>query len=181
MLIKEGHTVESLTGESMKLDAMHQSLIRKGLITDTNKITILGEELLDFMSSKIAKNIVRKKPTTTEFLEWWEAYPATDHFEYKGRVFTGSRAMRVQKEKCQLKFNAILNEGVYTAKQLIDAVKYIVIMKKDASIRKQTNELTYLQNSYTFINDGHYVPFIELASKGIPFTESKPAGGGTDI
>jgi len=181
MLIKEGHDVDSLTSESMKLEALHQSLVRKGLLTDSNKITIPGQDLLDFMDSKVAKAIVKKKVPPKEFDEWWEAFPSTDHFEYKGRIFTGSRGMRVQKEKCRLKFNSILNEGVYTASQIIEATKYIVTLKKEASFKKKSNELTYLQNSYTFINDGHYVPFIELSKQGMPTTDSHVTSGGTDI
>jgi len=182
MLIKEGHIIDPLITDSMKLDALHQSLIRKGLITDTNVITLIGQDLLDFMATKVAKAIVKKKPSTKEFDEWWESYPSTDHFEYKGRVFTGSRGMRVQKEKCKLKFNAILNEGIYTAKDIIEATKYVVMLKKEASLKKKSNELTYLQNSYTFINDGHYIPFVELAEKGIPITNSvSNTSGGTDI
>lgn len=183
MLIKEGHDVALFTQDSMKLEAMHQGLIRRGLVTDDDKITILGQELLDFMSTKIVSTIQRtKKASTKEFDEWWEAYPSTDHFEYKGRVFTGSRGMRVQKEKCKLRFNSIINEGVYTARQIIEATKYVVTLKKEASIKKRSNELTYLQNSFTFLDKDHYVPFIELAEKGVKIQEEQQQiGGGTDI
>lgn len=181
MLIKEGHDMALLTEDSMKLEAMLQSLIRKGLVTEENKITILGQELLDFMTTKIAAPIVRKKPSTKEFDDWWEAFPSTDQFEYKGRIFTGSRGMRVQKEKCKLKFNAILNEGKYTAKQITEATKYIVILKKESSMKKRSNELTYLQNSLTFLEGGYFAPFVELAEKGAPISEQQQIGGGTDI
>jgi len=181
MLIKEGHNMTLLTKDSMKLEAMHQGLVRKGLVTEENKITIPGQELLDFMTSKIAVPIVRKKPSTAEFDMWWENYPSTDHFEYKGRIFTGSRGMRVQKEKCKLKFNAIVNEGVYTAQQIIDATNYVVQLKKENSFKKKTNELTYLQNSFTFLDKDHYVPFIEMMRMGVPITDSPRVGGGTDI
>jgi hypothetical protein len=182
MLIKEGHDVALFVQDNMKLEAMLQSLIRKGLVTDENKITILGDELLEFMTTKIAAPIVRKKPSTKEFDDWWEAFPSTDQFEYKGRIFTGSRGMRVQKEKCKLKFNAILNEGKYSAKQITEATKYVVVLKKEASLKKKSNELTYLQNSYTFLDGGYFVPFIALAEQGLPKTEEQTTiGGGTDI
>ena len=181
MLAKEGHDMELLTKDSMKLDALHQSLVRKGLLTDENKITVCGNELLDFMTTKIAVPMVKKKPAPKDFDEWWESFPSTDHFEYKGRVFTGSRGMRVQKEKCKLRFNSILNEGVYTARQIINATKYIVSLKKENSFKKKSNELTYLQNSFTFLDKDHYVPFVELAEKGVSITEEKIIGGGTDI
>ena len=181
MLIKEGHDMDLLKQDNMKLDALHQSLIRKGLITEENKLTIPGNELLDFMAAKVAATMVRKKPYTKDFDEWWESFPSTDHFEYQGRVFTGSRGMRVQKEKCKLRFNSIVNEGVYTAKQIIDATKFVVALKKENSFKKKSNELTYLQNSFTFLDKDHYVPFVELAQRGIPIINTTASGGGTDI
>jgi len=181
MLIKEGHDMDLLKQDNMKLDALHQSLIRKGLITEENKLTIPGNELLDFMAAKVAATMVRKKPSTKDFDEWWESFPSTDHFEYQGRVFTGSRGMRVQKEKCKLRFNSIVNEGVYTAKQIIDATKFVVALKKENSFKKKSNELTYLQNSFTFLDKDHYVPFVELAQRGIPIINTTASGGGTDI
>ncbi len=181
MLVKEGHNLEVLTKDNIKLDGMRLSLIRKALITEDNKLSTLGQELLDFISTKIASPIVKKQASTKEFDEWWESYPGTDHFEYKGRVFTGSRGMRVQKEKCKLKFNAIINEGVYSARQIIDATKFVVILKKENSFKKKSNELTYLQNSFTFLDKDHYVPFIDMMKSGIPIENSQPIGGGTDI
>jgi hypothetical protein len=182
MLIKEGHDTEALIKGNPKLEGMHQTLLRKFLINEENKLTVIGYELLDFMNTKIATAIVKKKASTKEFDEWWEAFPSTDHFEHQGRVFTGSRGMRVQKEKCKLKFNAIINEGTYTARQIIDATKLVVTLKKNASVKKKTNELTYLQNSYTFLDKDHYVPFIEMLDKGPVVIEDQQAPrGGTDI
>lgn len=182
MLIKEGHDVNSLIEDNMKLEGMRQALVRKALISEENKLTPLGLELLEFMNIKIAKPIVKKKASTQEFDEWWEAFPSTDHFEYKGRVFTGSRGMRVQKDKCRLKFNAIVNEGVYTAKQIIEATKTVVFLKKENSVKKKSNELTYLQNSFTFLDKDHYVPFIDMIKQGVPIVNSTPVNrGGVDI
>lgn len=182
MLVKEGHDIPTLIKDNPKLEAIHQTLVRKALITDENKLTLIGHELLDFMGSKIATTIVRNKQSTKEFDLWWEAFPSTDHFEYKGRIFTGSRGMRVQKEKCKLRFNSIVNEGKYTANQIIEATKLVVHLKKEASFKKRTNELTYLQNSYTFLDKDHYVPFIEMCSQGAKIEEiTEQKFGGIDI
>jgi len=180
MLVKEGHNMDLFIKDSMKLEAMLQSLVRKGLLTDENKLTIPGQELLDFMASKIAVPMTRKKPSTKDFDEWWEAFPASDHFEYKGRIFTGSRTMRVKKEDCKLKFNAILNEGKFTARQIIDATKFLVTLKKENSFKKKSNELSYLNNSYKFINESLFAPFVDIMKQGVPISDS-PIGGGTDI
>lgn len=181
MLIKDGHDCSSLIEDNPKMESMIQTLVRKALITEENKITLIGQELLDFMASKIVSTISRVKKSTKEFDEWWESYPSTDHFEFKGKVFTGSRGMRVQKEKCKLKFNAIVNEGIYSAQEIIDATKYVVQLKKENSYRKKSNDLTYLQNSFTFLDKDHYVPFIELGKQGITIQEEKPIFNGTDI
>lgn len=182
MLIKEGHDIETLTSDSLKLEGMRLTLLRKALITEDNKLSALGQELLDFMSSKVATPIEKKKVSTKEFDEWWESYPSTDQFEHQGRVFIGSRGMRVQKEKCKLKFNAIINEGVYSARQIIDATKLVVTLKKNASVKKKTNELTYLQNSFTFLDKDHYVPFIDMLKQGaIIEVKQEQTFGGTDI
>lgn len=181
MLIKEGHDIPTLVRDNIKLEGMHQTLIRKALITEENKLTISGHELLDFMSSKISTTIVRNKPSTKEFDDWWDCFPSTDNFEYKGRIFTGSRGMRVQKEKCKLKFNSIINEGIYTAKDIIDATKYVVYLKKENSFKKKSNELTYLQNSFTFLDKEHFIPFIELSKQGMKIEENKPNFNGIDI
>lgn len=170
--------------ENMKLEAMHQGLIRRGLITEDNKVTPLGDELLAFLKTKIAKTIVRKKETSSEFNEWWEAFPLTDHFEYKGRIFTGSRKMRVQTEKCALKFNQIVNDGLFTARQIIEATKYVILLRKEASLKKKSNELTYMHNSYTFLDMKDFEPFVKLVEQGVKITESnneQTTGGVTDI
>jgi hypothetical protein len=182
MLIKEGNDINQISADfdSMKFEALYQGLIRKALITEAGLLTLNGQELLDFMSTKIAVKIVKKKPTTKDFDAWWNAYPASDHFEYKGRIFTGSRSMRVQKDKCMLKFNSIINEGEFTASQIIDATKFLVNLKKENSFIKKSNELTYLNNSYTFINERMFAPFIDIMKQGVPFTDS-PIGGGVDI
>lgn len=181
MLVKEGHDIPTLITDNPKMEGMHQTLLRKAFITEDNKLTLIGHELLDFMESKKVTTIVRSKTSTKEFDEWWEAYPSTDHFEYKGKTFTGSRGMRVQKEKCKLKFNAIINEGIYSARDIIEATKYVVLLKKENSYKKRSNDLTYLQNSFTFLDKDHYVPFIELAKKGVKIQEEKQIFNGTDI
>lgn len=163
---------------------MHQGLIRRGLVTEDNKITLLGQELLDFLTTKIAKKIVRKKETNTEFDEWWQAFPMTDHFEYKGRIFTGSRKMRVQIEKCALKFNQIVNDNIFTARQIIEATKYVILLRKEASLKKKSNELTYMHNSYTFLDQKDFEPFVKLAEDGVKITDSnneQTPGGVVDI
>jgi hypothetical protein len=165
----------------MKIAALLSGLIRKGLISEHDeKITLLGKELLSFIDSKEEKKIVKQKPATTEFNDWWLTYPGTDTFTHNGKSFSGSRTLRQNKDECRLKYDKILLEGEYTSSQLIEALKFDVLQKKEASLKDNTNKLTYMQNSLTYLNQRSYEAFIELINAGITVKETKPTGS-TDI
>jgi hypothetical protein len=182
-LIEEQFDIQPLCTNSMKVAALHQTLIRKGLITDTeDKLTTLGIELLQFIKSEESTKIVKKKPATTEFEEWWKAYPGTDNFTHKGKKFVGSRTLRSNRDECRLRFDKILLEGEYTAADLIAALEFDVLQKKENSVKTGTNRLSYMQSSATYLNQRSYEPFIELIKDGAKIEEApiKPTGG-TDI
>jgi len=181
-LIEQQIDVQPLCEESMKIAALYQTLIRKGLISDNDeKITILGKELLQFIETKEPTKIVKKKPATTEFEEWWKVYPGTDTFTHNGKKFSGNRGLRQNKDECRLKFDKILLEGEYTAADLIAALKFDVEQKKENSVKLGTNKLTYMQNSLTYLNQRSYEPFIELIKEGAKIDEAPKIVGGTDI
>jgi hypothetical protein len=166
----------------MKIAALYQTLIRKGLISETDeKITTQGAELLKFMETKEATKIVKRKPATSEFEEWWKAYPGTDTFTHKGKKFSGARSLRQNKDECRLRFDKILLEGEYTAAQLIEALEFDVLQKKENSVKTGNNKLTYMQNSLTYLNQRSFEAFIELIKQGEKVEEANKPVGGTDI
>jgi uncharacterized coiled-coil protein SlyX len=166
----------------MKIAGLYQGLVRKGLITDDDKLTLSGHELLTFLATRgKAKKIIKRKPATTEFEDWWKAYPGTDTFTHKGKSFTGNRTLRNGKDECRLKFDKILLEGEYTAAQLIEALNFDVLQKKEASVKQMANKLTYMQNSLTYLNQRSYEPIIELINEGVKIVESTEISKGTDI
>lgn len=182
-LIDEQYDVASLCKDSMRLAAIYQSLIRKGLITETDeKLTTIGKDLLEFLDAKMTGKLIKRKPATTDFEEWWKIYPGTDSFEYKGKKFTGTRAIRKGKDECRLKFDKIILEGEYTAQQLIAALNYEILQKKESSLQTNSNRMTFMQNSVTYLNQRAFEPYIELINSGEEIKESqqKPKGG-TDI
>ena len=182
-LIDEQYDVSPLCEGSMRIAAVYQALIRKGLITENDdKLTTIGKDLLEFLNAKSGAKIIKRKPATTDFEEWWKIYPGTDSFEYKGKKFTGTRAIRKGKDECRLKFDKIILEGEYTATQLIDALKFEVIQKKESSISTNSNRLTFMQNSVTYLNQRAFEAYIELINDGakINIAPQKPQGG-TDI
>jgi hypothetical protein len=182
-LVDEQYDVSPLCEGSMKIASVYQSLIRKGLITNTDeKLTTLGKDLLEFLNTKTNAKIIRRKPATTDFEEWWKAYPGTDGFEYKGKKFNGTRALRKGKDECRLKFDKILLEGDYTAAQLIDALNFEVLQKKESSIASNSNRMTFMQGSVPYLNQRSFEAYIELINEGsaVNVAPQKPTGG-TDI
>lgn len=182
-LIDEQYDVSPLCDESMKIASVYHSLIRKGLITpDDEKITTLGKDLLDFMNTKSTGKIIRRKPATTDFEEWWKTYPGTDGFEYKGKTFKGTRSLRLYKDDCRLRFDKIIIEGEYTAAQLIEALNYEILQKKEASIATNSNRLTFMQGSAVYLKQKSFAGFVDLINEGakIDIAPQKPTGG-TDI
>ena len=61
-LIEQNYDVSELCKENVKINVLYNTLIRKGLITDTeDKLTILGTELLEFIESKSFTKFKKKE------------------------------------------------------------------------------------------------------------------------
>ena len=180
MLVQDGSDVDSLC-EAPKLKMLYQTVRRKGLLSEANKVTILGKELLAFLNEEKETKLPKKKKTDSDFDKWWSVYPGTDTFTYKSQSFTGTRSMRAKKEECKVKFNNILAEGDYTANELLAALEYEILQKKENSIKTKTNRLTFMQNSLTYLNQRSFEPFIELIREGKTIKESAEPLKGMDI
>lgn len=176
-LISEEFDVSSLIENSAKIKAVYKSLLRKGIITEEEKLTTLGLDLLDFISKKTNKKFIKKKPAESDFDAWWEIYPKTDAFMLGSVKFHGTRGLRVNKEKCRLEFNKIIDEGHVDKNQIISSTLFDIKQRKRNSLKKRENQLTYLQNSATYLNQRSFEPFIGLSS-----SESiSGVAGSTDI
>jgi len=181
-LIEEEFDIKTLAEGGPKVDALCQSLRRKGLVSEQFKITVLGRNLLDFMNTRAkTTKIIKKTQTHAEFEKWWAAFPGTDIFTYKGKSFAGGRTLRVHRDDCQAKLDAILAEGEYTVDQLIAALEYEVLQKKESSIKTGTNRLTYMQGSLTYLNQRSFQNYIELIDQGVTIKESHEPIKGMDI
>jgi len=173
--------IKELCYENPKLSLLYQTLIRKGLITEECKLTLEGKSLIDFLSTPIDTKIDKKRPSSDDFELWWKAYPGTDTFTHHGKSFKGTRAMRVKKDECKIKFNKILGEGEYTANDLIQALELEVNQKKDSSVKSASNRMTFMQNSLTYLNQRTFEVFIELIREGHIAEESQAPIKDVDI
>jgi len=193
-LIKKGYSPDILhilefvskgvdiTSDSKKVENIVLTTIRKGLITEDYKITVEGQNILDFIGLEVEEPILKKViKGDDDFLLWWNIFPGTDTFEYKGKKFIGSRSLRTKKYDCKAKIKTILNEGEYTITDIVEATKLDILQKKEASLKTGTNKLSYLQNSMTYLNQNSWEPFVELYKQGIKVDESKKISTGVDI
>jgi hypothetical protein len=181
-LIDEEFDIKTLAEGGAKTDMLCQTLRRKGLVSEQFKITVLGRNLLEFMNTRAkTSKIVKKTQTFAEFERWWAAYPGTDIFTHKGKSFSGGRTLRVYKDDCQVKLDAILAEGEYTVDQLIAALEYEVLQKKENSFKTGTNRLSYMQGSLTYLNQRSFQNYIELINQGVVIKEADEPIKGMDI
>lgn len=181
---KEKCNIKDMCAEDPKLSALYQGLVRKGLVSEDCKILVEGKNILEFLATPIEESgtLTKKKPIEDDrFNLWWNAYPGTDTFVHKGIAFSGSRSLRAGKDDCKLKLNKILEEGEYTLEQMVEALKFDVLQKKENSIKQKANKLTYMQNSLTYLNQRSFEPFIELIKEGAKVIETQKIEGGTDI
>jgi len=181
MLVEDGADVDEMIASGAKMQMIYQSVRRKGLLSETNKVTTLGKDMMALLKSEKGAKMPKKKKTDTDFDKWWNKYPGTDTFTYRGESFTGTRGMRVKKDECKIKFDNILSEGEYTIQEMIAALEYEILQKKENSIKTKVNRLTFMQNSLTYLNQRSFEPFIELIREGKTIKESAEPFKGTDI
>jgi len=147
-LAEEGIDVQSMCTDP-KMQMLCQSVRRKGLLSESFKLTLIGKSVIGFLDEEGTPEIklVKTKKNSNDFDDWWKSYPGTDTFTHKKTDFTGTRSMRVKKDDCKVKLNSILAEGEYTIKEMIAALEYEVLQKKENSYKTKTNKLSYMHQS----------------------------------
>ena len=179
--VSEEMDVIALCEDDVKLKTLLQGVIRKGLLTEQGKLTLSGRSVIEMLDKEIIeKPLSRKAPDKTDdFERWWKAYPGTDTFAYKGKTFEGTRSLRTKKDDCKIKLTKILNEGEYTIDEMVEALEYEVVQKKENSVKAGENKLKYMQNSLTYLNQRTFEPFIELIKEGVKIIPSQSAPKGS--
>ena len=180
-VIERGDDVEEYVKNSSKLENCLTTIIRKSLYHE-GKLSLEGVKILEFLSSPTeGVKLVKKKPDEEGFNKWWNTYKATDSFTYKGKSFPGSRSLRVKKDDCKLKLNAILKEGEYTTDELISALELEIKQKMENSIKTGQNKLSYMKNSLTYLNQRDFEGFIDLIREGYKTKEVSTTSNETYI
>lgn len=103
----------------------------------------------------------KEESTVTDFQKWWNEFPKGDGFKYKGRSFKRTRALRVDEVKCERKLIKILTEKNLTVEKMIEALQKEIKDRMDRSIGFGENQLTFMNNSYTYLNKGMYEAWMD--------------------
>jgi|SRR6478609_4684541 len=165
-----------------KLTALFHTIERKQLASSDCKLTLEGKEILEFLSKEGDDvKLVKKKPSDDNFEKWWKAFPSNDTFDYKGRHFPGTRSLKAKKDDCKAKLYKILNEGEYTIDEMVKALELEINQKKEASIKSNSNKLSFFQNSMTYLNNFTHESFIELVRKGSKMDKQETNYDGVNI
>jgi len=172
-MIDDEYDVQLLCTQSAKIKNIYAGMLRKGFLTSEGKLTLSGKDLLQYMTTPEGTKFVKKVVDESLFNKWWVSYPGTDTFNHRGKNFKGTRSLRAAKARCKIEFDKIVDEGEHTGLQLIEALNYDVNMKKEDSISKGRNGLTFMQNSLTYLNQRSYEAFIELIQGGVDINRSK--------
>jgi len=169
--------------DTPKLKALRQLIVRKQLISEKEMLMLEGQNLLAFYREDDNDGVVYERRKTSEdaFERWWKAYPGTDTFTHKNKSFSGGRSLRTKKDECKEKLEKILSEGEYTISELIAALEFEVLQKKEKSVLTKSNALTFMQNSLTYLNQKTYESFVELIREGNKITITDEIEGSTDI
>jgi hypothetical protein len=154
---------------SKKIDAIYKTMVRKDLISpDTDDLTRLGMEVITFIGNKTNKTFLKPKVESSEFDEWWSIFPPNDKFEVKGKKFGPTRAFKTKKDDCRTLFNKLILDEKFTAEEIINATKYDINLKKDRSYTTGSNQLKYLQNSYTYLYQKTFDGFVGMGTTEEP-------------
>ena len=158
---------------SSKVKGWYQTLLRRGYITHEGTISETGKSLLEVVKSNkpIHQEIAKIEAKQEDgFEKWWAVFPSNDIFTHKGKTFKGSRTLRVDKPKCRVYFDKIINEGEYTVDDMIRSLKYELDLKKELSTKENDNKMRYLSASTAYLNQRKFEGFME-ASKNTPIKD----------
>ena len=111
-LIKEDLDIGKLLKGSVKIKNIFLGLKRKALVLENGNISLKGKELLASLDTDLEELPKKDKELESPFLRWWKAYPSTDTFTHGNKTFSGSRGLRLGKQKCKDKL-AKLPGGIF--------------------------------------------------------------------
>jgi len=170
------------------------TLVRKNLVYYEDKeklgITQDGKDYIEtlYIINTTGHEIKSKTGLSKEirkhgFEEWWALYPANSKWEDKstGTRFVEARPLRTGKEQCRKKYDVLINTGKVTHQQLIDSLKYEIKSRKIDSLKTNKNQLCFMKNSLSYLNQEAFLAFSEEIVSDPGFIQDCDGCGDVDI
>lgn len=143
-------------------------LLKDRFLIDDKGISPLGQKVYQEIAAikdgevqdtkKKIKEVVENR-----FEEFWDAYPASANFIYRGMSFKSSRALKANKQVCQMLYNSAIIQGIATEDQIINATKFMVEEAKKESFEIGTNKLAFLPGIEVYLRQQKYLAFADVA------------------
>ena len=95
-----------------------------------------------------------------EFEMWWCTFPASMNFLFKGKKFTGTRALRDDKEKTFEAYQRAKAETGLTDEEMLYCLKVEIETRKMRSWEHKDpkyNDFQYMKASVAYLNGGKFV------------------------
>lgn len=165
-----GLSVEKLSQTSIYLTLVRKEFILGGQLTQKGSLLLKKTGNLEGIKEVLETH---HKSKESRFDEWWSNYPSTDRVMENGNVkFQETRSLRNGKPVCKIKYEKLLEEGIYTHEQMIQALKYEVDLRVSQSIKENTNKVSFMTNSKTYLNNNMFESFIGMENniKSINYT-----------
>lgn len=168
-LLLEGK--DPVTIGSHRVVAWLQTLRRKGYVAqDSNEVTLSGQLLYRMLKEDKDEEIVSAVPGGFE--RWWKIFPSTNMFMYRTKTFEGSQKKNIKKAQCKALFERYVNEGKFTVEDIIAGTEYHMVVVRELSWKNQRNEMSYVPNSYRYLSEKFFEPYIELSKARVKIKDN---------
>lgn len=170
MAISETEFRNIITYVEQKLQSQQQPLSAGTIaVCNLQEVVTYNEYKEQKPRAKKGENLVQ---FSEEFNEWWCAFPPSVKYEYKGKNFNGTRALRDKKEEAYPLYEQARKE--YSAEQLLNALKAEVETRKIESWKSpnpEYNAMNYMKASTAYLRAKRYEMYV---GDEIPVHEVKP-------
>ncbi len=138
-------------------------LLKDRFLIDEKGINVNGQkfyqEISNIKEEDVPKKSKKEPVIESRFEEWWNEYPGSANFSYRGMSFTSSRALRGNKQVCKMLYDAAVASKVTTEAQILNSTKFMVEEAKKESFDSGVNKLQYLPGAEVFLRQQRYLSF----------------------
>lgn len=157
---------QAVEGVEVEDNPVIKALERKGYLIE-GKVTESGKIVYEqFKCINLGNDVsIDRNPDNADiklqFQKWWAIFPRTDKFTFNGSTMYGGRTLRKSEGACYELFRKMVLKGDYTGDQIVKATIKDITNKMENSIQTGKNQLTFTNNSETYLRQKAFEAWIE--------------------